>query len=78
MDKTQSQEIKMQIAQNIRRLRREVGMTQTEISVRSGIARPNIARIESGKHTPSIETLVAIANAMRSSLVQVLSGVQHG
>lgn len=44
------------------------GITQKELSVRSGIAQGDISKIESGNANPSIRTLNRIANAMGKKL----------
>ncbi|MBQ9768119.1 MAG: helix-turn-helix transcriptional regulator [Lachnospiraceae bacterium] len=49
-------------------LRREKGLTQEDISQATGIARPNIARIESRKNTPTIEVLTKLACALDMEL----------
>jgi DNA-binding XRE family transcriptional regulator len=56
----------------LRELRLAAGLTQAELSRRTGIHRPNIARVEAGRHTPSLETLARIANAIGVSTTQVL------
>ena len=56
----------------LRKLRLEAGLTQAELARRTGIHRPNIARVEAGRHTPSLETLARIANAIGVSTTQVL------
>ena len=53
--------LKYKIMQDIVRLRREKGMTQDELAQRTGIARPNIARMENGSYNPTIEMLVRLA-----------------
>ncbi len=49
-------------------LRKEKGFTQEDISKATGIARPNIARIESGKNTPTLEVLTKLAGALDMEL----------
>ena len=49
-------------------LRKEMGYTQEDISKATGIARPNIARIESGKYTPTLEVLTKLAGALDMDL----------
>ena len=44
--------------------RKETGMTQKELSEKSGIAQGDISRIERGNGNPSIRTLQKIAAAM--------------
>lgn len=56
----------------LRELRLEAGLTQAELARRTGIHRPNIARVEAGRHTPSLETLARIANAIGVSTTHVL------
>jgi DNA-binding XRE family transcriptional regulator len=57
----------------LRELRLEAGLTQAELARRTGIHRPNIARVEAGRHTPSLETLARLAMAMGVSTTRVLS-----
>jgi DNA-binding XRE family transcriptional regulator len=56
----------------LRELRLAAGLTQAELARRTGIHRPNIARVEAGRHTPSLETLSRIANAIGVSATHVL------
>jgi len=56
----------------LRSLRKQAGLTQAELARRTGIHRPNIARVEAGRHTPSLETLTRLANAIGVSATQVL------
>lgn len=48
----------------LRSLRVQAGLTQAELARRTGIHRPNIARVEAGRHTPSLETLARLAQAI--------------
>ena len=48
----------------IRELRQYAGITQAELSRRTGIHRPNIARVVAGRHTPSLETISRLAEAL--------------
>ena len=56
----------------LRELRLAAGLTQAELARRTGIHRPNIARVEAGRHTPSLETLARIASAIGVSTTHVL------
>lgn len=57
----------------LRELRLEAGLTQAELARRTGIHRPNIARVEAGRHTPSLETLSRLATAIGVPTTRVLS-----
>ncbi len=47
----------------LREARLKAGLTQRELSMRAGIAQPAIARIESGKVTPRVDTLDRLLRA---------------
>src|SRR5712692_8014685 len=55
-------------AQQVRRLRQQAGLTQEALAKRAGLARPNLARVESGRYRPSLETLERIAHALGQSI----------
>jgi DNA-binding XRE family transcriptional regulator len=61
------------LGQRLRELRLAAGLTQAELARRTGIHRPNIARVEAGRHTPSLETLARLAQAIGVSTTRVLS-----
>lgn len=49
------------------------GITQTELSCRTGIATPNISRILSGERTnPSLSTAERIAAALKTTIVDLI------
>ena len=61
------------IADTLRQLRKERGLTQREISEKIGIAQTTYAGYESGKHQPDLATLIKIADIHRTSL-DILTG----
>ncbi|MEK6576461.1 MAG: helix-turn-helix transcriptional regulator [Nitrospirota bacterium] len=52
------------IAQRIREARESQGLTQDALAGKTGIARPNIARLEQGQHMPTLSTLQKIARVL--------------
>lgn len=48
------------LAKYITRYRKENGLTQREFAQKVGCSQPAIARLESGIHVPSVETLARI------------------
>ncbi len=56
------------LAVRIRKSRKAKGWRQLDLADATGIARPNIARIESGRRMPKISTLQRIAKALELSL----------
>lgn len=51
-------------AYQIARLRIAQGLTQEELAERAGLRQPNIARLEAGKHAPSLDMLRRVAAAL--------------
>lgn len=56
----------------LRKLRLAANLTQAELAKRTGIHRPNIARVEAGRHTPSLETIARLAAAIGVPTTRVL------
>lgn len=55
---------KMAVNENIKRLRKERGLTQKKLSELCGIAEPTIRRYEAGTLNPKIETIEKISSAL--------------
>lgn len=62
------------IGERLKVLRKTLGLTASEVASRSGILRPNISRIESGKHVPSLDTLERLAGALGVPVRDWLAG----
>lgn len=54
----------MLVGDNIKRFRKERGITQKKLGELCGIAEPNIRKYESGKQNPKLETIEKIASAL--------------
>ena len=52
----------------LRKARRRAGLTQRELAVRTGIAQPTIARIESGAAVPRVDTFNVLLRACGDDL----------
>lgn len=65
---TQKERIREDIISQYLSLRKAKALTQEDISIATGIARPNIARIESKKNIPTIEVLTKLAYALDMEL----------
>ena len=59
--------LRERFARNVRRLRRERGMTQEQLAQAADIGRPFISRIETGRFSVTLETVGALASALRAS-----------
>lgn len=55
----------MAIGENIRKLRKEKGLTQKQLGLRCGIDEANIRKYELGNAKPKLETIQKIADALK-------------
>lgn len=62
----------IEIGQKIKKHRQSLKLTQEELETKTGIKRANIARIETGKHSPSLETLEKLAQALNVPVVHFI------
>ena len=60
------------VAANIRRLRQQADLTLAELAAAAGLGKSTLAQLESGKGNPSVETLWAIAAALRVPFGQLV------
>ena len=58
------------IGENIRRLRVRAGLTLTSIAQRAELTKSTLSKIETGKTSPPISTLIRIARAMNVPIVE--------
>ena len=61
------------IIENIKSLRNDKGYSIAELSKKAGIKRPNLSRLENGKHVPSLETIIKIANALDVTVADIVA-----
>ncbi|MBQ0027692.1 MAG: helix-turn-helix transcriptional regulator [Lachnospiraceae bacterium] len=59
--KEEQERLKYVIMQEFVKLRKEKKVTQAELAKRTGIARPNIARMENGSYNPTIDMMARLA-----------------
>lgn len=61
------------LAQNLRKLREERGVSQSQISKRAGIPRATWANLESGTANPTLSVLKKVAESLEVSLQEILA-----
>ncbi len=52
------------LADTLRQLRREAGLTQAEVARRLGVSHPTLNRLESGGQDPTLRTLSQLCRAL--------------
>ncbi|MBC6971943.1 helix-turn-helix transcriptional regulator [Bacillus sp. Xin] len=55
----------------ITNLRKEKGITQEELAVKIGITRAYLSNLENGKHKPSLDVALKIAEALESTVEKI-------
>jgi len=56
----------------IKRLRKERGMSQEALATKAKVTREYVARLEAGRHDPSLSTLSQLAKALRVKVAELL------
>lgn len=62
----------MKLGQNIKKYRKELGLTQTDLAKRVDAIQTDVHRWEAGKVTPSIESLKKLAKSLGISIDSLL------
>jgi transcriptional regulator with XRE-family HTH domain len=60
------------VASNIRALRLDAGLTLQDLATAAGLGKSTLAQLESGKANPSVETLWAIAAALKVPFARIV------
>lgn len=61
-------QVGMIIGGEIRSKRKEIGFTQLMVATKAGLSRNYISDIESGRYTPSVDTLAKLARILNIDL----------
>jgi len=61
------------VGANIVTLRKQRGLSQAALASAAGMAAPNLSRLESGRHVPTLDILLRIANGLHVSLSALVS-----
>lgn len=64
-------QVRMRLCKALKRVRTSKEMSQVALSEKSGVARSNIARIESGNLNASLNTILSLCEALDCSLVLI-------
>ena len=62
----------MTLGNKIKKRRKELGLSQTELAEMTNISQPGISRLENGRYVPSSPVIVVLAKALRMSTDELL------
>ena len=60
------------LAQRLKQLRAEKGLTQAALARRAGVTLSYIGRLEIGRHDPQLSTLQKLAKALRVTMAELV------
>lgn len=66
------------VGRNFARLRREKGLTQEDVSARSGFSQQYVSSLERGRRNPTVITLYELAQALGVSHVDLVKPDGNG
>ncbi len=67
--------IALKFGQQLRTLRKEAGLTQTDLAERIGTVQGYLSRLEQGQAEPCLKTLKALADGLGVSMSELLKGL---
>lgn len=71
MDDLEIQQVVEKVGQNLLKIRKEKGLSQQELALRSDIEKPYIRKIEKGRTNPTIKTLAKICFSLEIPINQI-------
>ena len=60
------------LANRIKALREQRGLSQEALAAKAGVSRGYLARLETGRHDPTVGTVEKLAKALRVKLTDLL------
>jgi len=70
-----SDDERTRLAENLKQQREARGLTQQELSDRSGVPRPTLAHLESGQGNPTLSVLIKVAAALGIGIEALVAAV---
>ena len=61
------------VGQNLRSARKAKGLTQEELSVRTGVAQQHLSELETGKGNPTVVTLYELAQVLDVTVAMLVT-----
>lgn len=66
------------VGQNLRSARKAKGLTQEELSVRTGVAQQHLSELETGKGNPTVVTLYELAQVLDVTVAMLVTPSDEG
>ena len=72
MNKKTLEEVRLDLAMNLKAIRAEKGLAQERLALDAGVDRTVVSKIERAKTNPSLDVLLRLANRLDTSLDRLL------
>ncbi|HEX2070577.1 MAG TPA: helix-turn-helix transcriptional regulator [Thermoleophilaceae bacterium] len=69
-------DVLVSFAENLRRRRKELGLSQEQLGARADIQMADISRYESGSRDPRVTTVARLADALEVPIGELLEGTR--
>ena len=76
IDQSIPKDFKMSLGENIRKYRKNIGLTQVELAKKMGVIQSNVHRWENNLVTPSLDTIKKLAKILNISVDGLLFSAQ--
>ncbi|QNM98193.1 helix-turn-helix domain-containing protein [Chitinimonas koreensis] len=73
MESRDYETLRRDISHNLRRLRRDAGLSQEELSLQAGLDRSYVSRIERAVVNPSLMVLATLASTLNRDVMELLA-----
>lgn len=68
-------EAKAIFGENVRRIRKEAGVSQEQLAFDAGVAKSYMSEVETGRRNPTIEMIGRLAKALNVSAAKLVEGI---
>jgi transcriptional regulator with XRE-family HTH domain len=72
MNKKTLEEVRLDLAMNLKAIRAEKGLAQERLALDAGVDRTVVSKIERAKTNPSLDVLLRLANQLDTTLAHLL------
>ena len=72
MNKKTLEEVRLDLAMNLKAIRAEKGLAQERLALDAGVDRTVVGKIERAKTNPSLDVLLRLANQLDTTLAHLL------
>ena len=72
-ERDQNMDIGVRIGKRVKAYRKQRGLTQDQLAKMAGVKRPNISRLEAGKHVPGIIFIQRLADCLQVKISELIA-----